>query len=263
MLWLFKDRKGIVAQAESTHGRRREETRAPSRRHSPRARLSTSISDELVRRVVRGDYPPGSLLPSEPHLVAEFDVSRPVAREAVKSLEGVGLVTIRQGEGTVVRDSSSWNFLDPRVLRTALAANVGSRMRRDAVQLRLDLDSSLFAEAAPKLTPDDLAAMEAHARSMDVESSLDQLHKADLAFHAIYQRRAGNQLTEGIVHLLLDEMPAAVSVVAHPRESYDDANREHWAMLAALHEGRYDDALSLLRAHISRGFAAQSDIIGV
>ncbi|MBM7832100.1 DNA-binding FadR family transcriptional regulator [Agromyces cerinus] len=206
----------------------------------------------MLRRIISGEYPVGSLLPPEPQLVAEFEVSRPVAREAMKFLEAARLVTIRQGEGTVVRESSAWNLLDPSVLRTALALNVGARIRSDAVKLRLDLDLSLLAEAAPNLTDDDFGVMERHLHTMDAESSFDRLQEADLAFHRVYQSRAGNQLTEGIVHLLVDEMPPPSRVVAAPRESYDAANRQHWAIFRALRDGRTDDALSTLSEHISQ-----------
>ena len=238
--------------------RTRSEPRDPAsgasegrRPHRPN-RLSTVVSEELLRRIISGEYPVGSLLPPEPQLVAEFEVSRPVAREAMKFLEAARLVTIRQGEGTVVRESASWNFLDPSVLRTALALNVGARIRSDAVHLRLDLDLSLLAEAAPRLTDEDFGVMEGHLHTMDAESSFDRLQEADLAFHRVYQHRAGNQLTESIVHLLVDEMPPPSRVVAAPRDSYDAANRQHWAIFRALRDGRTDDALSALGEHISQ-----------
>ncbi|MFF2272707.1 FadR/GntR family transcriptional regulator [Agromyces sp. NPDC058136] len=222
-------------------------------------RLSTAVSEELLRRIISGEYSVGSLLPPEPSLVAEFEVSRPVAREAVKFLEAAGLVAIRQGEGTVVREPSKWNFLDPSVLRIALALNVGARMRRDAVQLRLDLDLSLLAEAAPLLTDEDYAAMETHLRTMDHSTEFEQLQNADLAFHQVYQARAGNQLTEGIVHLLVDEMPPPAQVIAEPRASYDRANEQHRAIYLALRDGRVDDALAILREHISQMWIWQSE----
>ncbi|MFB7843907.1 FadR/GntR family transcriptional regulator [Microbacterium sp. NPDC056052] len=223
----------------------------PKRRGRPN-RLSTAVSEELLRRIISGEYPIGTLLPPEPQLVAEFDVSRPVAREAVKFLEAAGLVSIRQGEGTVVRESSRWNFLEPSVLRIALALNVGKRIRADAVQLRLDLDLSLLAEAAPLLIEDDYVEMEAHLHTMDTEKSFSRLQAADLAFHRVYQSRAGNQLTEGIVHLLVEEMPPPNRVIANPRDSYDHANRQHWAIYEALRAGRAEDALTTLREHISQ-----------
>src|SRR5579872_502849 len=80
------------------------------------ARLSAIVISELIDRIVSGEYSPGSLLPPEPALCQLFDVSRSVVREALKVLEEKGLVTVRQGQGTLVAGPGEWNLLDPAVL---------------------------------------------------------------------------------------------------------------------------------------------------
>jgi DNA-binding FadR family transcriptional regulator len=47
--------------------------------------------------IVKGRYPPGSLLPREPELIAKFDVSRTALREALKVLAAKGLVPLQRG----------------------------------------------------------------------------------------------------------------------------------------------------------------------
>lgn len=79
-------------------------------------RLSVLVVEVLVERIVSGEYPSGTLLPAEPALCQSFDVSRSVVREALKVLEQKGLVTVRQGHGTVVAEADEWNLLDPVVL---------------------------------------------------------------------------------------------------------------------------------------------------
>lgn len=58
----------------------------------------------LRQRVDTGEYAPGSQLPTEDDLVAEFDVSRATVRQAVGELVSAGLVSRRQGRGTFVLD---------------------------------------------------------------------------------------------------------------------------------------------------------------
>lgn len=213
-------------------------------------RLSTSIADELLRRVVSGAYPVGTPLPAEPLLVAEFDVSRPVVREAVKSLETAGLVSIRQGDGTIVRDRGLWSILDPRVLRVALAYDIGSRLTDDATELRAELECDLLRQAAAHLTEADFAAMREYLETMDTATGLAELGDADHAFHGTYRARAGNELKSSIVKLLVEEMPAPERVRSQPRTMYDGANRDHWAIYNALREGCVDDAVDTLGRHI-------------
>jgi GntR family transcriptional regulator len=69
----------------------------------PRPR-SVSVHDELRQRIDQGRFPPGSRLPSEPELAAEFQVSRATLREALRALEAEGLLRRRQGSGTYVAD---------------------------------------------------------------------------------------------------------------------------------------------------------------
>jgi GntR family transcriptional regulator len=60
------------------------------------------IVNLLQARIASGIYPVGSLLPTEAELCAEFDVSRYTVREALRRLTAMGLVSRRQGSGTIV-----------------------------------------------------------------------------------------------------------------------------------------------------------------
>ena len=72
-------------------------------RARPRLR-SVSVRDELTRRIDEGQFPAGTRLPSEPDLAAELQVSRATLREALRALEGEGLVRRRRGSGTFVAE---------------------------------------------------------------------------------------------------------------------------------------------------------------
>jgi GntR family galactonate operon transcriptional repressor len=72
-----------------------------------RERLTEGMVAALIERIVSGDFRPGDMLPPEAILGAEFDVSRTVVREAIKTLEAKGLVSVQQGRGSVVMPRSS------------------------------------------------------------------------------------------------------------------------------------------------------------
>ncbi len=61
------------------------------------------VVTEIKRRIERGDYPPGSLLPSEHQLVTEFGVSRPTIVKALSGLRQDGWIDTQQGKGSFVR----------------------------------------------------------------------------------------------------------------------------------------------------------------
>ena len=61
------------------------------------------VVSEIQRRIERGQYAPGCLLPSEHQLVAEFEVSRPTIVKALSLLRQEGWIDTQQGKGSFVR----------------------------------------------------------------------------------------------------------------------------------------------------------------
>src|SRR5258708_6519147 len=72
--------------------------RAPARR-----RLHEDVAEQLRDAILDGRFAAGAKLPPERDLALEFRVNRTSIREAIKVLEGLGLVSVRQGDGATVR----------------------------------------------------------------------------------------------------------------------------------------------------------------
>jgi DNA-binding FadR family transcriptional regulator len=70
----------------------------------PRRSVTDDVFDQLVAEVLRGEVSAGEALPSERRLAEVLGVSRPSVREALKRLGHAGLVDVRQGDATTVRD---------------------------------------------------------------------------------------------------------------------------------------------------------------
>lgn len=68
--------------------------------------LAVRIADGLRERLARGEWREGDQLPTEAELVEAYRVSRVTVREALKSLESQGLITIRRGRGSFAVDGS-------------------------------------------------------------------------------------------------------------------------------------------------------------
>lgn len=98
----------------------------------PRPRLLTElVAEEIRRRILRGDFPPGAALP-EKTLAAELGVSKTPVREALLRLGREGLVTVRPQRGTFVFDMTApeirelgelRELLETGALRLAMARN--------------------------------------------------------------------------------------------------------------------------------------------
>lgn len=133
-----------------------------------RRSVPDEVFDQLLAELMAGDLAPGESLPSERRLAEVLGVSRPAVREALQRMAHAGLVEVRQGDATTVRDFRRFGGLDllPRLLlpqgqidlavaRSVLEArlHVGPKIaelaaERAGVRLRPMLDDAVAALAA-------------------------------------------------------------------------------------------------------------------
>ncbi|MEZ0362280.1 FadR/GntR family transcriptional regulator [Mycobacterium sp. pUA109] len=76
------------------------------------------VFEQIMADVLSGEMAPGATLPNERRLAEVLGVSRPAVREALKRLAAAGLIEVRQGDSTTVRDYRRHAGLDllPRLL---------------------------------------------------------------------------------------------------------------------------------------------------
>src|SRR5437867_12526511 len=114
---------------------------------------STRIYEEIVRQVkqliAEGRFKSGDRLPPERELAEKFVVSRTSVREALRALESLGLIDIRPGEGTFVREVS----IDALVGPLALLMTTQREAIGELFEARRVLEPALAALAARRATP--------------------------------------------------------------------------------------------------------------
>ncbi len=91
------------------------------------------MADLLRSAIERGEYPPGSLLPSEPELSRRHNVSTATVNRAVAILRGEGLVRVERGRGTVVREI-------PVIRRSSVARYLQPARERDGARGAFDAE---------------------------------------------------------------------------------------------------------------------------
>ena len=131
-----------------------------------RRSVPEDVFQQIVAEVLSGDMQPGDVLPSERRLAEVLGVSRPAVREALKRLTETGLVEVRQGDSTTVRDFRRHAGLDllPRLLFRA--GEVDVTVVRSILETRLH-NGPKIAELAALRRRADLAAL--------LDSSIDAL----------------------------------------------------------------------------------------
>lgn len=156
-------------------------------------KLAEQVSEAIRRAIVDGLYAPGDALPSERELAVQFGVNRSSVREALLRLEAWGLVTIRQGESTRVRNVYEVGGIHmlPHLLMPNGEVDVsllGDILRIRAMFLRWT------AEQAAKRPPDDeVEALRQVALALAEASTPADAHALDWDFFEALVRRTGNR----------------------------------------------------------------------
>jgi len=154
-----------------------------------------------IERLVLTKLHPGDKLPSERELAEMLGVSRSSIRDAIRSLELVGLVEPRQGAGTVVREITS------EVLVTPLSSILAHKRQLvgELLEFRKMLEPSLAARAATQASTEKLSAMEEI-----LERQANKLAHGELAieedseFHYTIAMASENSVVLRVLDILMD-----------------------------------------------------------
>ena len=191
---------------------------------------STRIYEEIVRQVkqmiAEGRLKSGDRLPPERDLAEKFVVSRSSVREALRALESLGLVEIRAGEGTFVREVSVESLIEPLALMMV--------SQREAIaelfEARRLLEPGIAALAASRATLEEVAEMERilEEQAKEIAEGRTGLVQ-DAAFHgaigAAAHNRAITRLAHAIMDLLTQSREESLNTPGRPQRSHQDHRR--------------------------------------
>ena len=140
-----------------------------------RRSVPEDVFEQILAGVLSGEMRPGEALPSERRLAEVLGVSRPAVREALKRVSAAGLVEVRQGDATTVRDFRRHAGLDllPRLLLRAGALDVS--VVRSILDARLHIGPKV-AELAALRRPPALAELLQRALT-DLQSESDPVEQ--------------------------------------------------------------------------------------
>jgi GntR family transcriptional repressor for pyruvate dehydrogenase complex len=191
---------------------------------------STRIYQEIVRQVkamiAEGRLKSGDQLPPERDLADKFVVSRTSVREALRALESLGLVEIRPGEGTFVREVSIETLIEPLALLMV--------SQREAIgelfEARRLLEPTIAALAATRATPEEIHEMERILEQQAKEIATGKTGLAeDAAFHAAIGAAAHNRAITRIAHAVMDLLTQSreesLNTPGRPTRSHEDHRR--------------------------------------
>lgn len=213
-----------------------------------RKSLADDVFQKLMRSIKSGAYGADERLPTEHDLAAEFQVSRPTIREALRRLRDQGLIYSRRGAGSFVRQAG---LREP--LGFGHLESIADLER--CYEFRITLEPEAAAQAALRRSHAGLTVI-AEALDLMRDATAQSRHRedADFAFHLAISDASGNQYFATAMQALKDHI--AVGMQFHGvslKASVDGLSAvyaEHCAIFDAIRNGQPDAARDLMRRHL-------------
>lgn len=214
--------------------------------------LVSEIVESLAASIREGHLQPGEKLPTETEIMARFDVSRTVVREALSKLQASSLVETRHGIGTFVLQPQDAGNFKITAEDFATVADVIS-----VLELRISLETEAAGLAAQRRTTENLQAMEAAllAFQTSIEADSDAV-PPDFQFHMEVARATGNRhFADLMTYLGTMIIPRTrVNTLQNAPEGrfnyLQRVNSEHESIYQAIRQQDPEAARAAMRTHL-------------
>jgi len=177
---------------------------------------SGKVSERVVRQIkdtiLSGRMKPGDRLPPERELVQWFEVSRISIREALKSLETSGLLTIKPGSGVFVSELNSKPLSDSlssilRMQKTSI---------RELTEARIIFEPSIARLASERMTPDDFRKLEQNIKETSAILQTNRSARIEnIEFHSLIAESTHNPVLALTLRTLLDVLQKMSSEIVN------------------------------------------------
>lgn len=225
-----------------------------------RVKLSDQVTDKIKEMITNKQYLPGDKLPIESQLAQKFGVSRITVREAMHKLEIMGIVDVRQGAGTYIKNLTPNAYI--KTLIPMLSMNKNNL--KDIFEIRQIIECKSAELAAINATPEDLARVKKPLLKMAETvrmGKLKQYNELDVQFHYEVARCTHNQILVTIQELLSDLVEGSVSMGLTPMNALEHSVMFHRKIFEAIQKHDSVTASGLMNAHIEGGIVYARNIM--
>lgn len=215
-------------------------------------KIYEKITDVLLEFIRSGELKPGDRLSPVGTLAVQFGVGRSAVREALSALRAMGLIEMRQGEGTYVRSFSSDTL--SKYLATGLLME--SRDIDDLLDIRELLESDAASRAASRGDAEYIHEIFLALESMkETSGSIAAGEDADFAFHMAIARASGNRL---LAQLMASVSKTIVTLMRETRRLWifsqksalEKIEQQHRRIYQAIADGASDQASQAMLDHL-------------
>lgn len=216
-----------------------------------RKSAAESVFEDLRSAIVSGRLAVGTRLPAETDLAGRYGVSRPIVREALRSLQTLGMTQTRTGSGTFVLTD-----------RPSRELSYGGYSARDLIEARPFIEVPAAGWAAVRRSSAQLEKILGLCDAMDEQEDPHKWVKLDSEFYSTIAEASGNALFAKVVldaRGSLSQQSELLNIMAHRRIA---SNVEHRLIAEAIAAGSSETARSAMEAHLGQVKQVVTAIIG-
>ncbi|SCZ00733.1 FadR/GntR family transcriptional regulator [Alkaliphilus peptidifermentans] len=166
---------------------------------------STKVYEHVIKQIqnmiANGELKRGDKLPSERQLAEQLMVSRTSVREALRALQIIGLIEVRQGDGNFIKDSFDKCLFEP----LSVIFMLNESRPEEIVDLRRIIEMETAALAAKRITDDEIIILGNLIKQLKEYGDLDDEKnsvKVDKEFHYMIAQAAKNYLLMSILNVI-------------------------------------------------------------
>jgi len=218
--------------------------------------LVDKVVDRILEAAKNGDFIIGKKLPIHEELQTMFGVSRNTIREALQRLESIGVVTIRQGNGTYLNDINIKRSLDK--LTPILKLN--NTDLSSLIVARKTLEVQTAQDAALCATEEDIREFEYYLNEMKAcTNDVQKYTQLDMKFHLAVARSSGNAILYKFFEVISDLMHAQQEAVINSSTMVEVSRHYHTGLIEAIKARDPNKAASIMAEHIDNVYHRLSD----
>jgi len=223
------------------------------------ARISDQVTEEIIKLIGEKGFRPGDKFYSENYLCNALAVSRSSVREALRSLEATGWVTVKQGKGIFITSTDvheNEGFVD------------WLRINKEAVlehfEVRLMLDPKAASYAGRNASDNDLKELDHICAEFSEKAKIldtSALIAIDEQFHYVIAKSTKNKTLSLLMKTMARSLPVGWISSLHVPGRIEKTIVEHRAIVDAIRNHNPDQAEKLMIDHLNKARNEILDLI--
>lgn len=213
-------------------------------------KVYNQIITQIKENIRSGNLQKGDRLPSERSMSDQMGVSRATIREALRSLEIMGIIKCIQGEGNFICDNLDNSLIEPLTMMFML--NQGKL--NEVNELRRALELEAVKLASERISQESLQLIEELCETIVSSNNEDERAEADKKFHYEIARASGNIFIMNILSasssLIESFIKDVRTMILMEDENIDVINQHHRGIVEGLKNSDSKLALKYMKAHM-------------